>query len=84
MGSFFLLTNLLADCEAVHAGQHQIKQQKIKLVVQCCAQPGVSIRLDGDAMARKRQIVPLDGGDVRIVLDDEYIRHVSPPAHGEA
>lgn len=43
-----------------------------------------AVCLNGHVEARRGQIIALDGGDVRIVFDNQDIRHISPSAHAAA
>ena len=78
-GQLLLLAHLTADRKAVRAGQEQIKAAGQRRLKAACP-----VRLDGHVIAREGEIIALDGGDIRIVLDDEYVRHVSPPVRGAA
>src|SRR5690606_17500076 len=67
-----LVAQLAANLEAVHAGQVEIEDDRIEVVHHRQVQAGDPVGREVDRMAALLEIVAKVGGDVLVVLDDEY------------
>ena len=60
------------------------EQNQVKRTLERRALTVGAVCTDGDGAAAQLEIVALDGGDVGIVLDNQYYIHVRPPLQGVA
>ena len=65
----------LADLKAVHAGQHQIQDEKIKFLLQGPLKPGFPVVFDLHLKARKLQIILLQLRNALFVFYDQNSAH---------
>ena len=73
-----------AHREAVGAGEHQIQQNQVKPAAQTPFQPAVPVRGGLHLIAVQLQVVPLNGGDVGVVLhNQDFLHPVLPPSMGD-
>lgn len=65
--------------DGVGGAQHQVQKQQVIGLRQGGVQPRRAVGAYDGFIAAELQIVPLDGGDVGVILDDENFRHMRPP-----
>ena len=63
-----------ADGKPVRPWEHQVEQNQVKRTLERRALTVGAVCADGDGAAAQLEIVALDGGDVGIVLDNQYFR----------
>lgn len=70
--------------KTVRPREHQVEQNQVKRTLERRALTVGAVCADGDGAAAQLEIVALYGGDVGIVLDNQYFIHVRPPLQGAA
>ena len=70
--------------KSVRPREHQIEQNQVKRTLERRALTVGAVCADGEGAAAQLEIVALDGGDVGIVLDNQYFVLVRAPLEWSA
>lgn len=84
MGMSFCARTARQMEKPVRPREHQVEQNPVKRTLERRALTVGAVCADGDGAAAQLEIVALDGGNVGIVLDNQYFIHVRPPLQGAA
>ncbi len=68
--------NQAADVVAIASREHQVQQDQAKIPVQRLGDGQLSVVHDGDLKALYLQVVPLQHGNLRVVLRDQDFGHI--------
>ena len=78
-GNVGLLPQTAADGEPIHTRQHQVQQDQVKVPVKPPLQSRKTVRGDLHLIVVQLQVIPFDGGDVPVILDDQDLLHLHVP-----